>query len=318
MTLSAHRRRAPAQTTSAGGVDTGVVRSVALPGDRRLVVRREGPADACDVIALYDRMAPEELYCRFFTSRRPPDSFVERMTHVHERGGAALVAVMVSGRGRSLLVGEASYELLDNGNGELGIAVDANARGWLGPFLLDALFEQAAERGVANIEAEVLMSNRRMLTVLRARGFVVVDHFLSPATLRVAVATTPHSTPSWAGPRDRPRLLVEIPGGQWQRAGAMGRRGFQVLACPGPDRGGPPCGPLTGRPCPLAGGADVIVDAQAGAFGKLLLEAHGSLHGRPACAAGIDAPIRAGAPTLPEDDDPAARLLSTLAAGGHT
>lgn len=193
-----------------------------------------------------------------------------------------------------------------------------NARGWLGPFLLDALFEQAAERGVANIEAEVLMSNRRMLTVLRARGFVVVDHFLSPATLRVAVATKPHSTPSWAGSRDRPRLLVEIPGGQWQRAAAMGRRGFQVLACPGPDRGGPPCGPLTGRPCPLAEGADVIVDAQPGAFGKLLLEAHGSLHGRAVCAAGTDAPIRAGAPTLPEDDDSAARLLSALAGGGHT
>lgn len=98
MTLSADWRRAPAQTTSTGRVDTGVVRSVALPGGRRLVVRREGPADAGDVIALYDRMAPEELYCRFFTSRRPPDSFVERMTRVHERGGAALVAVMVSGR----------------------------------------------------------------------------------------------------------------------------------------------------------------------------------------------------------------------------
>ena len=318
MTRAAQGRRGPAPTTATGRADAATVRSVSLPGHRRLVVRRESPSDAADVIALYDRLSPEELYCRFFTSRRPPDSFVERMTRVHERGGAGLVAVMVSDRGRRLIVGEASYELLDNGNGELGIAVDVNARGWLGPFLLDALFEQAAGRGVPNIEAEVLMSNRRMLRVLRSRGFVVVDHFLSPATIRVAVATAPRSTPSWPERRGMPRLLVEIPGGQWQRAASMGRRGFRVLACPGPDRGGPPCGPLAGRPCPLAVDADVIVDAQPGGFGDLLLGAHSGLHRRAACLAGPDAATRGGAPVLPEDDDAAADLLSDLAGRGRT
>ncbi len=308
--------------TQTAPADTGLIRSVSLPGRRRLLIRREGPDDAPDVMALYDRMPAEELYCRFFTARRPPDLFVERMTRVHERGGAALVAVLSGGRGRSVLVGEASYELLGNGDGELGIAVDRTARGWLGPFLLDAILEQAAARGVPNIEAEVLMSNRRMLAVLRARGFVVVEHFLSPATLRVAVATAAGGVPSWAGRRGQPRVLVEIPGGQWQRADAISRRGFQVLACPGPDRGGPPCGPLTGHRCPLAAGADVIVDAQPGDLGELLLAAHRRLHPDAAlCATGPDAGSRVGAgratAVLPTDDDETARLLAALAGTGQ-
>ena len=251
-----------------------ILRTIPLPGDRMLVVRPEQPGDAAGLAELYDRMSDDERYCRFFTAHRPPDAFVEKMTRVFERHGVGIVAELIEASSTPRLVGEASYELIDNGDGELGIAVDSGARGWLGPYLLDVLVEQAASRGVPNLEAEVLMANRRMTAVLRSRGMVVLDHYQSPATVRVSIAAAGR-VPSWPGNDDRPRLLVEVPGGQWALSSEMERRNFQVIACPGPDRGGPTCGPLVGIGCPLAAAADaIVVVALPGDHSDLLLTAH--------------------------------------------
>lgn len=56
--------------------------------------------------------------------------------------------------GGARIVGEASYELLPNGAGELAITVAADQRGWIGPYLLDAMVEAAAAGGVPNVEAD--------------------------------------------------------------------------------------------------------------------------------------------------------------------
>ena len=77
---------------------------------------------------------------------------------------------------------------------------------------------------------------------------------------------------------DHPRLLIEVPGGRWHAEVAARTAGFQVLACPGLSQGWSHCPALRGEPCPLAAGADVIVDAQPGQPGRSLLEAHRLLH----------------------------------------
>ena len=187
---------------------------------------------------------------RFFSGHAPPEDFVEKMTHVAERGGFGLIAVMEEEDGTSRIVGEATYDLLPNGDAELGITVAEKARGWLGPYLLDALVAAAAARGVPNLEADVLVTNRRMLTMLRAWGFAVVEH--DPAIVRVAIGTT-RRAPSWPGTDERPRLLVEVPGGRWHAEEAARAAGFQVLACPGPMLGWSHCPALRGEPCPLGG-----------------------------------------------------------------
>lgn len=297
----------------------GILRTIPLPGNRTLTIRPERPEDAPGLADLYDRMPDDDRYCRFFTARRPPDAFVKKMARVFERGGVGIVAETRDGPEPSRLVGEASYELLPNGDGELGIAVASGARGWLGPYLLHLLLEQAAARGVPNLEAEVLMGNRRMMAVLRARGMVVLDHFQSPATLRVAIATT-GPVPAWPASHDRPRILVEVPGGQWVLAEEMERRGFQVVACPGPDRGGPPCGPLAGRRCPLASQADAIVVVRVpGGSGDVLLEAHRRLHpnvpvcvSEPVAEAAGPGDATVGSVELPADAVAAGDLLEAL------
>jgi len=233
--------------------------------------------DTPGLVALYASLGEDDVYRRFFSAHAPPESFIEKMAQVEERGGVGLVAVIESNDGSGRVVGEATCERIGDDLGELGITVAEDARGWLGPYLLDALVEQAAVRGMSSIQADVLLSNRRMLSLLRSRGLAVVEHSEQPAIVRVRIGTAGH-VPAWAGAHDHPRLLIEVPGGRWPDVGAARAAGFQVLACPGPLRGWSQCPALHGEPCPLAAGADLIVDAVPGEAGRSLLEAHRSAH----------------------------------------
>jgi ribosomal protein S18 acetylase RimI-like enzyme len=257
-----------------GGDD---LRRVALPGSRTLCLRRLRAADAPDLVALFASLNEDDLYRRFFSGHAPPDSFVERMARIEERGGVGLVAVMEEADGARRLVGEASSNPLPNGNGELGITVSPDARGWLGPYLLDTLVEDAARRGIANIEADVLVTNRRMLSLLHHRGYAVMEQSDRPVILRVTISTT-RRVADWSGAHDRPRILVEAPGGHWPRGGKVRDAGFEVLVCPGPLRGWSACPALRGEPCPLAAHADAIIDAVPGEPGTALRAAHHRLH----------------------------------------
>ena len=183
-------------------------RSVELPGARILSIRPVKPSDTAGLVELYAGLSEDDTYLRFFSGHAPPEDFIEKMTHVADRGGFGLIALMGEGDGSSQIVGEATYDLLPSGDGELGLTVAETARGWLGPYLLDALVTEAATRGVPNLEADVLVGNRRMLTMLRARGFAVMDH--DPAIVRVAIGAAQH-VPAWPGAHDRPRLLLEVP-----------------------------------------------------------------------------------------------------------
>src|SRR5262245_23302154 len=193
-------------------------RRVALPGGRELWVRPVEPGDADRLAELYATLSPEDRHLRFFSAFVPDRAFAERLASVVDRGGFGVVAVEDGGR----IVGEASYEALPDGDGELGMVVAPDRRGWLGAFLLDTLIEAAAARGVPNIEADVMATNGRMLSLLRARGYASLpsDDWVS---LRLMVGTEgptpvwPEGGPGRPDPR-RPRILVEAPGGRWSGA----------------------------------------------------------------------------------------------------
>src|SRR5665213_1035198 len=167
----------------AHSVDTQC-RCVALPAARVLSIRPMRDSDADGLIALYAGLNIDDRYQRFFSGNPPPESFVRKMTNVTERGGFGLIAVIEGPDGTSRIVGEATYELLPDGDGELGITVAEDARGWLGPYLLDALVEEAAAAGIHNLHADVLIANRRMLAMLGARGLAFIEHEDQPATVR--------------------------------------------------------------------------------------------------------------------------------------
>ena len=235
---------------------------LALAGGVELVVRAIDPSDLAAVTALHERLSPEAVYRRFFTSVLPPAPFFERLATVAERGGLGLVAEVVSApdAGQLGIVAEVDIEPLHNGNGEIAIVVEGRWRGWLGPYLVELASREARRHGFANLEAEMLTCNRQMRAVTRSRG----EAFL-PASdwqeVRVVFATD-GDAPTWL-PGDRPRVLVEQRGVAFDAVAGLEAAGFDVLACAGRTASRPACPVLAGGTCPLAAGADAIVVAMA-------------------------------------------------------
>jgi hypothetical protein len=253
------------------------LRRVSLPGNRSLVVRPLLPSDFEGLEALYRRMSEDDLYKRFFTAQPPPESFLSRMLTVGDRGGVGLAVTLEGPASLPRLVAEACCLPLRDGDAEVGMTVEGSLRGWLGPYLLDIVVEEARARGFANLRAEVLASNRQMLAVFSARGYAVLGYDNQPEMVTLCIGTAGR-TPVWSRWHERQRVLAEVSGGRWRMIEATRRAGFEVLACPGVNRRLPACPVLGGRPCPLAAGADVIVEAVPGDAGQALLRGHRRLH----------------------------------------
>ena len=244
----------------------------------RLVLRPVTAHDVDKLAALYDSLDSDDRHNRFFGHHRPPPALIERIATVRDRGGAGLVAAVLDADGTERqLEGEVGYTLLDDGNGELTITVTPRWRRWLGPYLLDAIRATAAIRGVPNLATDVLTTDRSMIAMLRHRGAVDVEH-LGWSVVRLLIGTSSR-TPSWSGPHDRPRVLVEGSGGRWHAEDEARQAGLQVLTCSGPMAR--PCPAVAGETCPLVAGADVVVvaDHGPGDAWRQLIESHA--HARP-------------------------------------
>lgn len=218
-----------------------------------MIVRPTDPSDIDRLVAFYAALPLEDCRMRFFSAFRPGRDFLQRWVDLTGDGGYGLVALV-----DDEVAGEAGYSLLPDGAGELAITIDRKWRGWLGVYLLDALVEAAADRGVPQLQAEVLLENHAMLALIRARGFVAVAH-PDWTTVRLAIGTSGR-VPDWPGVHERPRVLVEVRGAHWRAEAEARAAGLDVLACPGPtNRRHPDCPLLHGEQCPLAHGADAIV-----------------------------------------------------------
>ena len=151
----------------------GVLDTVSLPDGRTLTVRTVTEADIDGLDALYEALSDDDRHYRFFNLYHPDRKFLEQMTRAEDEGGYRLVAV-VSGPQDSL-VAEAGYAILPDGDGEFALTVAPGWRGWLGPYLLDALADAAAARGVPNLQADILLDNPRMLALVRHRGYITLE-----------------------------------------------------------------------------------------------------------------------------------------------
>lgn len=148
-------------------------RRVGLPHGRTLTIRRMTQADVGALGELYEGLSLDDRHRRFFSVYHPSQSFLEHYAHTADDRGYGLVAVVRDGEEE--LVGEASYTLLPSGCGEFAITIARDWRGWLGPYLFDALLEVATTRAVPNLQADVLADNPVMLSLARSRGAVTIE-----------------------------------------------------------------------------------------------------------------------------------------------
>jgi len=233
------------------------IEAVDLSDGRRLVVRHAGEQDIADVQALYGRLSSNDLDLRFFQPHTPQERITAAWLTLGERNGVALVIEVAEHDGSKLLIAEAGYCLLDDGDGELAITVDPEWRGWLGPWLLDILVEQAQINQVPNLQADVQIRNRQMRALLEHRGYAAVDH-PDWHEIRLVISTSGH-TPGWPPNTERPHLLAVAPGARWAGEAQAQEAGFEVRTCAGPGAAGTNCPLLAGESCPLLDGADAVV-----------------------------------------------------------
>jgi hypothetical protein len=164
----------------------GILDAVSLSDGRALTIRTVTRADIDGLDALFEGLSNEDRYRRFFGFSHPGRRFLEQMSQAEEEGGYRLVAV-VSGPGDTI-VAEAGYAILPDGNGEFALTVAAGWRGWLGPYLLDALVAAAAARGVPNLQADILLENTPMLALLSSRGYVTLGRVSSEVRVGIDAA----------------------------------------------------------------------------------------------------------------------------------
>jgi hypothetical protein len=246
---------------------------VELRDGRSLEIRPSTGADAGAICELYTRLSGTDRFRRFFGAFAPRLEWCETWATIGKRGGFGVVVVLHDGDATPIIA-EAGYAMRSDGDGDLAVTVEREWRGWIGPYLVDVLARQAASVGVRNLQAEVLLENRPMLSILRYRGAVDLEHPGSEVRLTIGTSDV---TPSWPPAEERPKVLVEVAGGRWAGEQAAGKAGLAVAMCSGPERrhrSG--CPVLEGGRCPLAEEAAVIVvlldpDAEQT---KELIEAH--------------------------------------------
>ena len=248
-----------------------------LADGRVMTVRATTADDAERISELYGDLTMTDRHRRFFGAFSPQINWCGQWASVGERGGFGVIALVGNGNGNgddAVVVAEAGYAMRKDGDGDLAITVATPWRGWLGAYLLDVLMRRAATDGVRNLQAEVLLENGPMLSLLRRWDAVAVEH--DDGMVRVSIGTS-GTTPDWPPGETRPKILVEVAGRRWSGERAAEDAGLATTICAGPGqrvRNG--CPVLEGGTCPLADGADAIVVLldPADERSQQLIEAH--------------------------------------------
>ena len=127
--------------------------------------------DADRLRAFHGRLSRETVYNRFFAYRPTlSDADVARFTQVDHRDRVALVATL-----HDEIIGVVRYDrLTGTSDAEVAFVVEDPHQGrGLGAVLLEHLGAAARERGLVRFTADVLPTNRAMLTVFRSAGYEV-------------------------------------------------------------------------------------------------------------------------------------------------
>jgi hypothetical protein len=235
-----------------------VIDLIDLADGRTMTVRAMTVDDADRICSLYEDLTLADRHRRFFGAFAPRIEWCREWASVAERGGfGVIVLVGDADDDAPVVVAEAGYTIRDDGDGDLAITVAAPWRGWLGAYLLDVLVRRAVTQGVRNLQAEVLLENGPMLSLLRHRDAVAIEH--ADGVVRLSIGTS-GATPDWPPGETRPRILVEVAGRRWSGEKAAEKAGLATTMCAGPDhRIKYGCPIFEGGRCPLAEGADAIV-----------------------------------------------------------
>ncbi len=249
---------------------------VTLSGGQTVAVREATPADARALECFINGLSAVSLRRRFFADHVDATSAARALAGVAERGGVGLIAVQ-----RQAILGHIHLARTGEGLPEMSIAVaDALQGKGLGKALIRTLRPVALDGGWTRYMARVLMTNKRMLRLLRSESCAVTVSD-QPGVVNLVIGLT--GPPAWPADEARCRVLVESDSFFGDAMDESIRAlGYATLRCP---RLGRPCPMVTLGRCLLAESADLIVVASRLEEDQLpVLKAHHRLHpGTPVC-----------------------------------
>jgi acetyltransferase len=148
---------------------------------RRLVLRPIRPEDTPRHRSFLSRIAPQDLYMRFFTFvRELPEADLAHLTQIDYDRDMAFVAVERTGSGTEEILGVArACTDPDNNAAEFAVLVRSDLkRQGLGRLLMQKLVAYCRARGTQQLWGNVLSENAGMLHLSRSLGFRVrgIDH----------------------------------------------------------------------------------------------------------------------------------------------
>ena len=166
--------------------------TVAWQGEA-IVLRPIRPEDEPQHRAFVDRLEPEDLRLRFFSSRRElPRSELARLTQIDYAREMAFIAVraLPDGTAQTLGVVRAVIDP-DNVDAEFAIIVRSDLKGrGLGHVLMRKMIGFLSQRGTQRMVGFVLRENEAMRELARSQGFVL-DSAMSDANTLRFVLTLP-------------------------------------------------------------------------------------------------------------------------------
>jgi GNAT superfamily N-acetyltransferase len=155
-------------------------------------VRAIRPEDKDRLTAFHGRLSPESVYLRYFEYKPIlSERDLRYLTELDFHDRVALIATL-GPEAEAPLVGVARYDVLPRKPGrplraELGILVeDAHQGRGIGTILLKHLLAIAHNRGIAEITAEVLPQNTKMLELVAGSG-VPVRHGVHDGVIHLQV-----------------------------------------------------------------------------------------------------------------------------------
>ena len=133
------------------------------------------PTDEAGIRDLFYNLSEESVYFRYFSPKRSmPHKNVQQYCSLTEDQGLSLV-VTVGPRERRRIIAEARYVLEpDKKSADCAFIVDSSfQRRGIASALLHYLIEAAKERGLEGLHADVLFTNKPMMTVFEKLPYVI-------------------------------------------------------------------------------------------------------------------------------------------------
>jgi acetyltransferase len=160
---------------------------VELAPGRRYRVRPVRPADEPALVALLQRLTPDEVRLRFFCCMRHfGHALVGPLVQLDNVRHLGLVALPALGRDEDLVADAMLIPEADGRHAEFAVLVHHDhAQHGLGRYLIECLVAHANTRGVVQVYGIVLADNDKMLQLAREMGFRARTNPEDPATVRI-------------------------------------------------------------------------------------------------------------------------------------